>query len=697
MSSEKTMCSILIQNPAKGLEIIMDRYMAFVYTIVSGKLSSVGSKQDIEKCVSDVFFEVYTKRSLIDLEKGSLKAYIAVLSKRAALSVFMKLRNSIDDSPIEGIDHERFAPDSDVGNNKIDSETREAVLQGINELGEPDRHVIIRKYYFGQSVKAISKALGTDENTVNKKASQALNQLRQTVEGEMEEIIIAVLDNLSVVQTDELLDKCMKMKTGGADCYRIKKTVFRKIYTKKEKRIYIPEKLKVLAMILAIVFVALYIVGFGNVVTAFSRLFSFIEGGGAIKNSDSPSYSFVEGVGIIKRSDPPIYSFDHLGGGVSNGVNVMDIIKRSDSTIYSFDPIVGRVSARNAQANIVVAMYGDNYLYLEIAGSGSDIHNKEDITLYINKELYDDRGTMSSSISSGWYATISYEIDAPSDEDIYEIEIAGFSERLSFRLIPCRDFNDVEEIGSSDIQNGISITTVAKRIDNQLTVWFYPNRLTNTTKDTVYDYGYNTNFNKLHIETESGQIFSQFGAGSMTRINPKDNDLPGRVIFELGDNDQTATVRIPYLLMHRYEKRKLRVDLPNGYTTAQCDVSIECSLGTIKITEVTREQGEVSTETEGLFQRTVHKEKDNIYLKIELISADSNMTFSNFEIDYLKFGGWSWYLNKDNGCMDQMGISVEKNRKRISIDITDLYYYLNGEYIIPLDIKTSTKNFLIDH
>jgi RNA polymerase sigma-70 factor (ECF subfamily) len=84
---EKELCSLLIQNPEKGLEKIMDQYMAFVYTIVYGKLSSICNKQDIEECVSDIFYEIYRARNIIDLEKGSLKSYLAVLSKRTAIDV----------------------------------------------------------------------------------------------------------------------------------------------------------------------------------------------------------------------------------------------------------------------------------------------------------------------------------------------------------------------------------------------------------------------------------------------------------------------------------------------------------------------------------------------------------------------------------------------------------------------------------
>lgn len=177
------MCSLLIQHPEKGIEKIMDQYIAFVHTIVYGKLSSVCSKQDIEECVSGIFYEVYLTRNLIDLEKGSLKSYLAVLSKRTAIDVFRKLRSNVDSVFIDEFEHDWIASDADIEKVVIDNETSDLLIQGIKALGEPDSQIMIRKYYFGQSSKIISGALGIRENTVNKKVSRALVKLKVALGG----------------------------------------------------------------------------------------------------------------------------------------------------------------------------------------------------------------------------------------------------------------------------------------------------------------------------------------------------------------------------------------------------------------------------------------------------------------------------------------------------------------------------------
>jgi RNA polymerase sigma-70 factor (ECF subfamily) len=183
LPGEIELLELLIKHPERGLEKIMNRYMAFVYTIVYGKLTGIYNKHDIEECVGDVFYGIYRSRTTIDLEKGSLKAYIAVLAKRRAIDVFRKRRDRTANLSIDECAHDWLVSDTDVEKAVVDSATTSLLTQAIKDLGEPDSQIIIRKYYFGQSTKMIAKSLGMKENTVDKKVSRALAKLKQALGG----------------------------------------------------------------------------------------------------------------------------------------------------------------------------------------------------------------------------------------------------------------------------------------------------------------------------------------------------------------------------------------------------------------------------------------------------------------------------------------------------------------------------------
>jgi RNA polymerase sigma-70 factor, ECF subfamily len=166
---------LLDTHPEKGLRKLMDAYMGLVYTIVQSKLTG-GPREDIEECASDVFFEVYRGRASIDLNKGSLKAYLAVVAKRRAIDRFRSYKPAETHAvSLENLYHEPASEKESYNG------TRDALINEINALGEPDREIFIRKYYLGQSTRTIAEALRLKENTVDKRVSRGLLKLRESL------------------------------------------------------------------------------------------------------------------------------------------------------------------------------------------------------------------------------------------------------------------------------------------------------------------------------------------------------------------------------------------------------------------------------------------------------------------------------------------------------------------------------------
>jgi RNA polymerase sigma-70 factor (ECF subfamily) len=180
MTREQELHELLNRDPEQGLSQIMDVFTTFVWTIAHGKLSGSCSRHDIEECVSDVFYEVYKTRSTIDLEKGSLKSYIAVVAKRKAVDTYRRLCRHSATVSLE--DSGELISSDNAEQSIIDSETRAELIREVKSLGEPDSQIIICKYYLGQSTKIIAKALGLKPNTVDKKASRALLKLRENLQ-----------------------------------------------------------------------------------------------------------------------------------------------------------------------------------------------------------------------------------------------------------------------------------------------------------------------------------------------------------------------------------------------------------------------------------------------------------------------------------------------------------------------------------
>jgi RNA polymerase sigma-70 factor (ECF subfamily) len=183
--SDSELLNLFRTKPEKALDKMINMYAGLVYAIASDKLSLICSKEDIEECMSDVFYEVYKKREAIDLEKSTIKAFIAVVAKRKAIDIYRNLKNK--NSKIVPLDYllcEDTVLDSTIIEQHItEKEVQDAIIKEIKALGEPDSEIFIRKYYFGQSTKIIAKALGIKENTIDKKVSRGLVKLRKVLGG----------------------------------------------------------------------------------------------------------------------------------------------------------------------------------------------------------------------------------------------------------------------------------------------------------------------------------------------------------------------------------------------------------------------------------------------------------------------------------------------------------------------------------
>jgi len=449
--------------------------------------------------------------------------------------------------------------------------------------------------------------------------------------------IITALDNLTQDQTEVLLEKNIEMKISSINRYCINNAVWKKIGVKKQRMtfgLYIPKKLIACIVAFAIALVSIPVVGFDSVSAAIGKIFNFAPG-----------------VGITEKNN---------------------------DTLYVFNPIVRQTPLNTLKATIVNARYINNYLLLTVMIDGEPFYDirlgkvfsyddltSNDLNLYINGSLtsYDeDASAQLLRDTRSILFNFSCGIAAPKDSDIYEIEITGFPKRLSFALLPCQDYADIAEIGPSDIQNGIPVLAFSDRVGGQLFVWCYS---FNATTDTILRYGY----------PQHGFYSNSYIATERSIITANESFLVSScLVFAMPENYQTATLHIPYLSMSRSENYEVSIKLPKGYSATECNISIKCSLGTIRITEVKR------TQSENPFH-------DRIDLKIVLDSNDDNIVFDAFDYHMKDGGAISSLSLSTEGRTEGMSIWMENDVDWISFTISTLYYRLLGEYVIPLDIQ----------
>lgn len=179
VNNDQKLLDLIKKNPSKGLGLLIETYSGLIYYIVQGKLTD--SPQDIEECVSDVFLHFYEQIEAVDLNKGSIKAYLATIATRSAVSVYRKTvarkETAMEEEVTPEIVEERH-PESVL----LEGEKRNRILQELEKLGEPDTEIMYRRYFLAQPVKEIADIIGMKSNSVTKRISRALDILRGRLE-----------------------------------------------------------------------------------------------------------------------------------------------------------------------------------------------------------------------------------------------------------------------------------------------------------------------------------------------------------------------------------------------------------------------------------------------------------------------------------------------------------------------------------
>jgi RNA polymerase sigma-70 factor (ECF subfamily) len=190
--TDAELLSFLRSCPEEGLRMIMRQYTGLVYTIIYGHISSVGSAADTEELTSDVFVDLWRTRDSVDLNRGSLKTYLAMLAKRRAISFYRTAAAKPEILPVAAVSaFESAAGDGQPGSSAIlcsdedipgtvaDAEFRKNLIDAVLALGEPDTGIILRRYFYHESITGIAEHTGLGAGAIKMRIHRALKKLRK--------------------------------------------------------------------------------------------------------------------------------------------------------------------------------------------------------------------------------------------------------------------------------------------------------------------------------------------------------------------------------------------------------------------------------------------------------------------------------------------------------------------------------------
>ncbi|MBR2088199.1 MAG: sigma-70 family RNA polymerase sigma factor, partial [Oscillospiraceae bacterium] len=180
--TEQELRSAISSSRKEGYRILFQQYYPYVYRIVWNQIRVVGSKEDAEECVSDVFSDLFTHFD--EAEEWALQGFIGMLARRRAIDLFRRLSGLEPTLSIEEDVVREMVSDACTEETVETVQRHEVLYQHIRSLGEPDATMILMKYFYDCTSKEIADKIHMNPITVRVRMNRALKKLKRILSGD---------------------------------------------------------------------------------------------------------------------------------------------------------------------------------------------------------------------------------------------------------------------------------------------------------------------------------------------------------------------------------------------------------------------------------------------------------------------------------------------------------------------------------
>ncbi|NLV22044.1 MAG: sigma-70 family RNA polymerase sigma factor [Syntrophomonadaceae bacterium] len=176
MTDDRTINAIKNKSEAAISEVI-NKYSKLLWSIAGAVLNNIGSIQDVEECVADTYVYLWEHPDKYDPHRGTLKTWLSIVARTQALNRCQEIakRNTIL------LEDTHFVNQLGIIDDILKEETRRTLLAAVNALGEPDREILIRRYYYNQKPREIALALNMSAKQVDNRLFRAKIKLREAL------------------------------------------------------------------------------------------------------------------------------------------------------------------------------------------------------------------------------------------------------------------------------------------------------------------------------------------------------------------------------------------------------------------------------------------------------------------------------------------------------------------------------------
>lgn len=170
MNEHEALCA-LRRGDDSAISWFIERYGNYVATIVGNMLRPSLSDADVEEVSADVFVALW--RNCASVPDSAVRPYIAGIARNKALCALRRRRRDLplNDDVLE-------LPDVPIEHALTEAELAERTRAAVLAMGEPDRSIFLRHYFYSQPIALIALELDMNTNTVKSRLRRGREKLR---------------------------------------------------------------------------------------------------------------------------------------------------------------------------------------------------------------------------------------------------------------------------------------------------------------------------------------------------------------------------------------------------------------------------------------------------------------------------------------------------------------------------------------
>lgn len=178
--TDELLLGLIREGDEIALSRLYDRKSRFVFSLAYNLL---GNKDDAEEITEEVFFRLWEKADSFDKSRGSVLAWLAIITRRLAIDKTRsrQFKSRSKEVSLEAVDAASNLGDRhEKGARNIESMVdTDRISEALNQLSNTQREMIKLSYYEGLSHSKIADRLDAPLGTVKTRIREAVIQLRR--------------------------------------------------------------------------------------------------------------------------------------------------------------------------------------------------------------------------------------------------------------------------------------------------------------------------------------------------------------------------------------------------------------------------------------------------------------------------------------------------------------------------------------